>query len=243
MFEPRSNREWIFWGRHDPLFAVAAQPGKEVDGRAPWTPEDFFEMGRLYFADVFARWRQYGVGSEHCVEIGCGAGRITRQLLTHFRQVTAIDVSPGQLDTAKRLAGADAPRIAFRLVSEPVLPLSDASCDAVFSCAVFQHFDTHDPISDYLREACRVLVPGGTLCFQVPVRGVHPTSFLASGVRTTLLRLLRQLGRRRMMIYRQYHAAFTLRLIQGAGFEDPEMRLFHAAWQEGFHAYFFGRRP
>jgi ubiquinone/menaquinone biosynthesis C-methylase UbiE len=237
-----SNREWIFWGRHDPLYAVTTRPGKEMGGPAPWTPEEFLEVGRLYFADVYRHWQQYGVGSEHCVEIGCGSGRITRQLISRFRRVTALDVSVEQLQNARRLLGASASGVALTLVSEPILPLPNVSCDAVFSCEVFQHVDTHQPIADYLREAHRVLVPGGTVCFQLPVRGVHRSSFLSSRARTAMLRLLRRLGRRRMMIYRQYPADLVFRLLTDAKFQNLEMRLFQAAQHEGFVAYFFGRK-
>lgn len=238
-----SNQEWIFWGRHDPLFAVAVRPGKQVDESAPWTVEEFLEMGRRYFADVYRQWQQYGVGAEHCVEIGCGSGRITRQLLGHFRRVTGVDVSQDQLDNARRLLGPDAERLALARVSEPVLPLAGASCDGVFSCEVFQHFDTPQPLGEYLREASRVLGAGGTVCFQVPVRGVHPASLLSSAIRTAVLRLLRRLGRRRMMIYQRYRANLVFELLAQAGFRDLEMRLFQAAEQQGFHAYFFGRKP
>lgn len=242
MGELRSNQEWIFWGQRDPLYAVATRPGRQIGGQSPWTAAELFDMGRLYFADVYRQWEQYGVGSEHCVEIGCGSGRITRQMIAHFRRVTAFDVSAEQLENARRLLGADAGDVAFTLVSEPVLPLADASCDGVFSCEVFQHFDTHQPIGDYLREAYRVLGSGGTVCFQLPVRGVHPASFLCSAIRIAALRLLRRLGRRRMMIYRQYRADLVFRLLTQAGFQDLEMRLFHAAQQDGFHAYFLGRK-
>lgn len=238
-----SNQEWMFWGRHDPLYGVVTQPGRQIGGRAPWTPEKFLETGRLYFADVYRQWQQYGVGWEHCVEIGCGSGRITRQLAIRFHRVTAVDVSPEQLEIARRLLGDTAGRVTFAVVSDPALPLADGTCDGVFSCEVFQHFDTPQPMSNYLIEATRVLSPGGTVCFQVPVRGVHPRSFLSSPLRTAALRLLRRLGRRRMMIYQQYTANLILDLLTRAGFQDLEMRLFHAAQHEGFHAYFFGRKP
>lgn len=243
MAELPSNREWIFWGQHDPLYAVATRPGKQAGGQAPWTPAEFFETGRRYFADVGRQWRQYGAGTDHCVEIGCGSGRITRQLASHFRRVTAIDVSPAQLESARRLLGPEVDNVAFALVSEPVFPLAEGGCDGVFCCEVFQHLDPASALGVYLREAHRVLGPGGTVCFQVPVRGVQPPSPLSSPVRNAVLRLLRRLGRRRMMIYRQYRAPLVFGLLTEAGFTEVEMRVFRAAEQDGFHAYFFGRKP
>ena len=237
-----SNREWIFWGQHDPLFAVATRRGKQAGGPAPWTPEEFFENGRRYFADVVRQWQQYGAGADHCVEVGCGAGRITRQLARHFCRVSALDVSPAQLEIARRLLGSEGDNIEFSLVDGPRFPLENASCDAVFSCEVFQHLDPASALGSTLVEAHRVLQPGGTVCFQVPLRGIQPASLLASGPRNALLRLLRRLGRRRLMIYRQYRAAYVFRALADSGFGDIELRVFRAAEQPGFHCYFFGRK-
>lgn len=242
MDELRSNREWIFWGQHDPLYAVAARPGKQIGGKSPWSTDDFLATGQRYFADVRRQWQQYGRGSEHCVEIGCGAGRITRQLASHFRRVTAVDVSPAQLESAGRLFGADAANVTFALVSAPMLPLPDASCDGVFSCEVFQHFDSDRAIAAYIQESFRVLSPGGTICFQVPVRGVQPRSLLSSRSRNLALGLLRRLGRRRMMIYRQFSADFIFRLLTTVGYEDSELRVFRVADHAEVHSFFFARK-
>lgn len=237
-----SNREWIFWGEHDPLFAVATRAGKQAHGPAPWTPEEFFETGRRYFADVLRQWRQYGVGSHHCVEIGCGAGRITRQLASQFERVTALDVSPGQLETARRLLEGEVDNVTFSFVSGLPFPLESGRCDAVFSCEVFQHLDPPSALTSYLREAHRVLQVGGSLCFQIPLRGIQPASLLSSGPRNAVLRLLRRLGRRRLMIYRQYRAPQVLGALDESGFTDVELRVFRAAEQTGFHGYFFARK-
>lgn len=243
MNDLRTNKEWIFWGEHDPLFAVTTRQGKDIGGEAPWTAEEFLATGDRYFADVYRQWQQYGVGSDHCVEIGCGSGRITRPLLRRFNRVTAVDVSPAQLENARRLLGDDARRVTFTLVSQPALPVDGESCDGVFSCEVFQHFDSETPLAAYLRDAARVLKPNGTICFQVPVRGVSRRSFLSSRVRHAALRLARKLGRRRMMIYRQYDASTILHLLVQNGFCEPEMRVFRAAEQEGMHAYFLAKKP
>lgn len=238
-----SNREWIFWGQHDPLFAVFTRPGKEANGKTPWLPEEFFETGRQYFADVFRQWQQYGTASDHCVEIGCGSGRITKQLAAQFHRVTALDVSPAQLESAQRLLGSEASNVTFALVTAPVLPVEAASCDGVFCCEVFQHLDPASAIGDYLREAYRVLRPSGIICFQLPVRGVHRPSLLSSQIRNAMLSLLRRLGRRRMMIYRRYSAPLIFKMLSDAGFTDIELRVFRAAQQHGFDSYFFGRKP
>lgn len=245
MGEPASNREWRYWGRHDPLFGVASLPGRQIGGPAAWTPAELIESGRRYFADVFRQWQQYGVTTHSCVEIGCGSGRITRQLLTKFPRVTGLDVSPEQLATARTLVG-EPERLDLVLVTEPVMPVADGSCTAVFSCEVFQHFESDAPFEAYLAESFRVLAPGGTMAFHVPLRGIHPKSVLASPLRNALLGVLRMLGRRRMMIYRQYDVRRVTARLASCGFVDVELRCFHAAGHgraSDFDAYFFARKP
>ena len=122
----RSDREWIYWGERDPLYSVVTRAGREAGGLNPWTAEEFLETGRRYFAYVLLHWTRYGVGSRHCVEIGCGAGRITHQLLDQFANVTALDVSPAQIERAKLLLGERAGRTRFALVSETLIPIPDA---------------------------------------------------------------------------------------------------------------------
>lgn len=41
----RSTTEWPFWGRHDPMWAVATTEGRERDGPNPWTIDDFTRGG------------------------------------------------------------------------------------------------------------------------------------------------------------------------------------------------------
>ena len=242
MITPSSNREWIYWGHKDPLYAVAVFEGRELGGAAPWKAADFLELGRVYFHDVYQHWLQYGVGSEHCVEIGCGSGRITRQLSQHFKRVTAIDVAEGQLKTAAALITPHVSNVEFKLVSKTIIPVADGSCDAVFSCEVFQHFDDHRPISEYCGEAYRALRSGGTMCFHLPVQGLQPTTLISSALRNRILRLLRHFGRRRMMVYRLYRADLILRVLRQRGFQDLQLRFFQAKPQDGFHAYFFARK-
>ena len=67
-------------GNAIPLFAVATWPGKERGGAAAWTDEEFYELGRSDWADFLKQWSHYGLNAGSCVEIGCGAGRITNQL-------------------------------------------------------------------------------------------------------------------------------------------------------------------
>ena len=53
---PESNIEWQKWGDVDPLWGVAAWVGRERQGRAPWTDEEFYKLGEMDWQDFFTHW-------------------------------------------------------------------------------------------------------------------------------------------------------------------------------------------
>ena len=117
-------------------------------------------------------------------EIGCGVGRMTRAFAEAFAQVDALDVSPVMLDEARALLGPY-PNVRLHLGSGYDLAgIPDSSCDLVFSYIVFQHIPSREAIAGYVREAARVLRPGGVFKFQVngdqsPEYRAHVPGYLA----------------------------------------------------------------
>src|SRR5258706_15030946 len=95
-----SNVEWQAWGEKDPLFGVIPLTGRERDGATPWSDADFYETGRADWDEFQQRWEHYGLTKEACLEIGCGAGRITRDLARGFVHVYCIDVAEGMISLA-----------------------------------------------------------------------------------------------------------------------------------------------
>ena len=72
------------------------------------------------------------------VDLGCGTGRFTQLLATHFQAgVIGIDPSRKMIERArqKRIAG----NVVFRRVSAEALPLEDCSVDLVFLSQVYHH--------------------------------------------------------------------------------------------------------
>ncbi len=238
----RSNREWVFWGKADPLWAVNSVRGKERGASNPWTAEDFLESGAAYFDGVRSQWQNYGIGKAHCVEIGCGSGRITNQLLTVFDKVTAVDVSPDQLETARRLLGSKAERVNFVLVETPQVPIEGDLIDGMFSCEVFQHFSDFSGIELYLRAVFPKLKPGGTICFQIPVSGLHGYGTFQYFVKRAAIAVKRLAHFRAIMDYRFYPAPLIFKTLRNIGYRDCELRMFPLADHEGGHAYFFARK-
>jgi SAM-dependent methyltransferase len=101
------------------------------------------------------------------VEIGCGAGRMSRHVAPRVARLVACDVAPEMLRIARaRLAGAI--NVDFLETDGRTLrPLPDASADLVFSAVVLQHV-ARSVAASYVAEAFRVLRPGGRILIHVP---------------------------------------------------------------------------
>lgn len=97
------------------------------------------------------------------VDIGCGAGRLTAQMAA-LPDVSylGLDVVPELLENAR--AVANRPDWRFEIVDRTHIPAEDASADLCVFFSVFTHLPEAVCL-DYLREARRVLKPGGRAIF------------------------------------------------------------------------------
>ena len=86
------------------------------------------------------------------LDLGCGKGRFAAHLVAHRAEVVGIDLAAAMLAEAH---GIDRVRASARR-----LPFADAAFDAVFAVEVLEHVGDVRPV---IREARRVLRPGGTL--------------------------------------------------------------------------------
>ena len=91
------------------------------------------------------------------LEVGCGEGRVTRDLAARGHRVTSLDASP----TLLRAAAEADPGGAYVLGAAEALPFADASFDLVVAYNVLM--DVAD-MPAAVGEVARVLVPGGSLC-------------------------------------------------------------------------------
>lgn len=92
------------------------------------------------------------------LDLGCGTGVLTKALAALGHEVTGVDISQAMLD---KIAAANPPgRITLRQGNVFALPFADASFDGVITRWVIPHFRDWPSI---VREAARVLRPGGTM--------------------------------------------------------------------------------
>ena len=144
-----------------------------VDSKKDWDEEEFYALGRKSVSDDILTDMhnicQDKLPSEMKVlEIGCGAGRVTRALAEVFGQVDAVDVSQEMIQLAQR-ACRDRPNvhlwknngIDLNLLSE------NESFDFAFSMCCFHHIPSREIIETYVKDVARLLRPGSLFKFEV----------------------------------------------------------------------------
>ncbi len=92
------------------------------------------------------------------LDVACGKGETTRCLLANYapEAITAINISERQVEHGRTLVpGAD-----FRCMDAVNMDFADESFENIICVEAAFHFDTREK---FLREALRVLKPGGTL--------------------------------------------------------------------------------
>jgi SAM-dependent methyltransferase len=97
------------------------------------------------------------------LDVGCGEGRLSRDLKARGYDVVGVDSSPSLLAAAR---DAD-PTIETQLADAAVLPFADGAFDLVLAFMSLQDVEDH---ASAIAEAARVLEPGGRFCFAL----VHP---------------------------------------------------------------------
>jgi len=140
--------------------------------RTQWSDETFFASGERSIAqDVLTDMTNICQGrdpaSMRVLEIGCGAGRLTRALSNIFGEIHAVDVS-GEMVTQARAALVDRPNVTFYQNNGCDLAVVPALVfDFAYSSHVFQHIPSREAIESYVGEVYRLLRPGALFKFQV----------------------------------------------------------------------------
>lgn len=139
---------------------------------AEWTDEDFFATGERTVADeILTDLVNVCQGKPpkdlRVLEIGCGAGRVTRALANLFGEVHGVDVS-GEMVRQAKLALRDRPNaFVYQNNGKDLTVVPELEFDFAFSSIVFQHIPSREIIENYVREVSRLLRPGALFKFQV----------------------------------------------------------------------------
>lgn len=159
----RANRGWWDANADDYQAEHGAFLG---DARFIWCPEGLDEAdARLLGADLAGR---------RVLEIGAGAAQCSRWLTAQGADAVASDLSFGQLEHALRIdAGSPAP-VPLVQADATCLPFAGEAFDIV--CSAFGAVPFVADTAAVMREAARVLKPGGRWVFSVshPIRWAFP---------------------------------------------------------------------
>ena len=170
------------------------------------------------------------ISSAHRVlEIGCGTGSlaILAKQLNPGADVVGMDPDPKALARARRKAQRTGATIQFDVGFSEELPYPDASFDKVLSAFMLHHVRS-DAKLPTIREACRVLKPGGSLHLADFGEGQHHWGgFLAS-------------------VLHSRHGSSSHQIVLGlmgdAGFEAPQ-EVAHETLTLGRIVYYKAVRP
>ena len=139
---------------------------------------DWFMRGEMA---AFRRLADLPAGAA-VLDMGCGRGTSVRLILEMFRpaRLAAFDIDAAAIEQARRrLAPLLGESVELRVADATRLPFADAEFDAALELGMLHH------IPDWraaLREAARVLKPGGVFYFAEPSHGrIHRGMYCLMG--------------------------------------------------------------
>lgn len=144
----------------------------------------FDEIGRL---ELEVLKREGLRPTDALVDLGCGTGRLAVHAIPFLKggRYVGIDISESMLEEARKLLKERVPNppceVEWMKQTTPVYPLEDGSVDVICAFSVFTHME-HEDNYRYLREALRVVRPGGLFVFScLPMNlNLAKTVFLGS---------------------------------------------------------------
>jgi SAM-dependent methyltransferase len=116
-----------------------------------------------------------------CVDLGCGTGAFTRRLRTLDLELTGVDISPRSIDRAVAIGGGPG----YVIGDVCNCPLPSSSYDFVTMSGVLHHLTTDAVRVQSMREAFRLLRPGGRFLSYDP-NAASPSMFLYRDPRSPL---------------------------------------------------------
>ena len=160
------RRTFDRWAEADAFYAVLTDRDKKGNR---WEPEEFFARGRAEIDQVMHYLRDVGVEPRpgRALDFGCGLGRLSQALATHFHEVVGVDISEQMVSRAQELDRYGPGRVRYVVNTAARLPdVASDSVDLVYSNITLQHIPPRY-VRTYVADFFRVLRPGGLALFQM----------------------------------------------------------------------------
>lgn len=171
------QKHWNSLGSQDPLRAILTRSG----GNDAWDAARFFESGVLEIDSVLRRVEgiQPLLQKKCALDFGCGVGRLTQALASHFERACGVDISQAMIGHARQYNQRG--RRCEYLVNETsdLRRFSSGEFDFIYSSITLQHMPPRFA-KRYIVEFLRVLHPLGLILFQLPSRRNGPWGWLRS---------------------------------------------------------------
>lgn len=131
--------------------------GRRID----WgkTSDDYAVYRAGYPDSFYERITALGIGrpGQRLLDLGTGTGVLARAFAQRGCDVTGVDISPEQIETARRLAGEEGLAADFQVAPAEETALPNRAFDAITSAQSWLYFDRTRAIP----EVCRLLATGG----------------------------------------------------------------------------------
>ena len=171
LFE-RTVKQWKELGESEPFWSVLTQSQYRSDRIGGQEINAFFESGQWdcnAIEKTLIRNRlikdKNDTKNLDITELGCGCGRVTKALCNSFKTVYAYDISPGNIEIAKKYINSN------NVIYKRIESIDDyehlVKSDVVYSMIVLQH-NVPPVIRHILRNVLFSLKTGGTGIFQIP---------------------------------------------------------------------------
>ena len=163
----RVRHQWTKLGESDPFWAILSESDKKGGG---WDQAAFFQTGVDEIAQVLRTAQSLSlVHYGSAIDFGCGVGRLSQALATHFERVIGVDIAASMIRTAVDLNQFPDRCEYLHNVAADLAVLPDQSADFIYSSITLQHV-VPSLAQSYVREFFRIARPGALVIFQLPSR-------------------------------------------------------------------------
>ena len=125
------------------------------------TSDDYATHRPGYPRSFFERLKRYNIGApgQRILDLGTGTGALAREFASAGAEVTGVDIAPGQIEAARKLADDSGLTVRFGVADGHDTGFADNSFDLITASQCWLYFDKKKIIA----EVKRLLAPGGRL--------------------------------------------------------------------------------